>query len=52
MFALNVTAAWKICIPYQPVMKGKMFILGFLIKLGLIINNMGGYCEYTMRQST
>lgn len=46
MFALSAVADWKSSIPYQPVAKGMVCTFGFIVKVGLRINNMGGYCEH------
>lgn len=45
MFAPGA-ADWASYIPYQPVAKTEMSIFGFMVKVGLIINNAGGCCEY------
>lgn len=44
-FAPGAATDWASYIPYQPVAKGEMSIFGFMVKAGLIINNVGGCCE-------
>lgn len=46
MFALSAVTDWKCSISYQPVTKGKMCTFGFIVKVGLRINSVGGYCEH------